>query len=1114
MRFPVALTAFAALAFAGCAGEPDAPAAARNAEPAAPPRFALVAPEESGIDFANRVSEGPAINYFNYGYIYNGGGVAVLDYDRDGRPDLYFSGTMVPNRLYRNLGGFRFEDVTATAGVAADRGFKTGVVAADVNADGWPDLLACRTGNGPVEERGNLLYVNNGDGTFTERSVEYGIGSPANTNHAVFFDYDGDGDLDLYELNHPIRFGANTRPRLRGGVRYTLPETPYESDRLFRNDGGRFTDVSGQAGIVNSAFGLSVSVHDFDGDGHEDVFVANDYVEPDLLYRNNGNGTFTDVAAEVFGQMSQNSMGSDAADLNEDGRPDLVVLDMLPETDERQKALMSTMMLDRYRTLLDLGYGRQQMRNVVQLGNGRGFSEVGRWSGVDATDWSWAPLAVDLDQDGRKDLLVTNGYRRDVTDLDFIKYKNDSLRRDMPMDQLYRVLERIPAVKLRNHAYRQRADGTFTDVGAAWGLRAGTFSNGAAVADLDGDGDLDLVVNNLEEPAHLYRNDAPDGHALRVRLEGDGANPMAVGARVEVEAGGRVVHLHQQPVRGYFSSIDPVLHAGLGDATVVDEVRVRWPSGRWTRGGPFPADTLVVLRPDGEAFRPEGENPAPLFRPVDGPVFVHAENAFEDLKREFLLLRRLSREGPRLLVADLDADGLDDLAVGGAAGQPGMVFLQTATGGFRGTVPACWRADAASEDGPLAALDANGDGHADLYVASAGYAFAEGDPRYADRLYLGDGRGGFTAAPAGTLPELPRVPTGAVAAGDADGDGDTDLFVGGRAVPGRYPTLPPSALLINEGGRFTDATAALAPELRAPGMLTDAVFADLDGDGTPELALAGEWMAPAVYRRRGGGPSAEGPLWTRSEQPALAQLQGWWETLLPVDADGDGDLDLVAGNLGTNGRFRPSPAAPMVLLAKDFDGNGQIDPVPFHTVDGQLKPAHAFDLMAQQLPYLRKRFHRYGAYARAGLDEVFPPAEQQGAQRLECRTLAHHLLRNDGSGRLVPEALPAAAQQFPLRAALAGEWTGDGRTDLLLAGNFAGPDTESGPITAGTGLLLEGTDAGWTPRPSARTGFYASGEVRALAAPRRADGTQLVVVATSDGPLATWAWRPPASALP
>jgi hypothetical protein len=627
--------------------------------------------------------------------------------------------------------------------------------------------------------------------------------------------------------------------------------------------------------------------------------------------------------------------------------------------------------------------------------------------------------------------------------------------------------------------------------------------------DLDNDGDLDLVVNNLEDPAHLYRNTGPEGRSLRIRLEGETGNAFGVGAQVEVDLGDRVLYRYQQPVRGYFSSVDPILHVGLGAAERIADVRVRWPDGRWTHSGPidplseWPADSVLRCRFDDSPYTPPRKaTQSALFRMAAGPDFAYGENRFEDLRREFLLSRRISEQGPPMATGDLNGDGLDDVVVGGAAGQQMRVFLQGPSGELFERTPEAFRVTSSHVDGPLVLFDANGDGHLDLYAASGGYEFFGGDKRYMDRLYHGDGAGGFVAPDrTEVLPESLRnspMPTGAVAAADIDGDGDQDLFVGGRAIPTQYPTAPRSFLLRNDGGRFTDITSEAAPALLQPGMITAAVFGDFQGTGRPQLALAGEWMPVQVF----GASTDEASgieRWKAIDQPNLQGMSGWWESLAAADLNGDGALDLVAGNLGLNSRYRASPQAPMLLLAKDFDGNGQIDPVCFHSIDGQLKPTVAFDLLSTQLPYLRKRFHRYGAYARAGVDEVFPPAEQEGALRLECQTLEHHVLINDGAGGFMPEALPAEAQQLVARSILPGDWNGDNRMDLLLAGSRYGMDVETGPITAASPMLLEGRSSGWNPRSAADMGLRALTDVQGGQGFQRGDGRSAVLFGTREG---------------
>jgi len=1072
--------------------------------------FQALSPEQTGITFVNSIKEDEKINYFNYGYIYNGGGVAVGDIDGDGLADLYFSATMGGNKLYRNLGDFRFEDITEKAGVAAAEGFKTGVLMADVNSDGLLDLYVCRTGNGPVQERSNLLFINQGSGIFKEQSAAFGLDAPANTNHAVFFDCDDDGDLDCYWLNHPIRFGTNSRPRLQGGVRNTSPETPYESDRLFRNDGDRFTDVTVQAGVVNSAFGLSVSVSDYNGDGLADLFVANDYIEPDFLYINNGDGTFSDQYSAYFDLISQNSMGSDAADLDDDGDVDLVVLDMLPQTHERQKLLMSTMSLDRYQTLLKYGYGRQQMRNVLQWNqNNEGFAEGAQQAGIHATDWSWSVLAADYDNDGRKDLFITNGYRREVTDLDFLRYKNDSLRQNMPISRLHEVLDRIPSTRLNNFLFLQQGDGAFRDASGALAGSKPTFSNGAVYADLNGDGLLDLVVNNLEDQATVYQNNGrSDQHWLRIQLKGPAKNTQAVGARVRVRADNRWYHVAQQPVRGYFSSVDPVLHVGLGSSSTVQEIQVEWPDGTWSGGWSGAADrTLVIAYGENSIAEPQQEKPKALFAESNAIRYRHTEDVFEDFRREFLLPRRLSREGPHMATADFNRDGLQDLFVGGASGQAGAVFFQEPGGAFRRETSPDLQKDAACEDVRPTVLDANGDDFPDLYVGSGGYSAANGDPVYQDRLYLNDGKGGLRKA-ANALPIM-QQPTGAVAAFDWDGDGDSDLFVGGRAVPGRYPEAPRSWLLVNDKGNFRDVTEKLAPDLQAPGMVTDAVWIPATANSPVRLALCGEWMAIQIFAVQNGSLQPQ-------VVPGLAQSRGWWNRLVLTDLNADGALDLLAGNLGLNSRFRASPESPLVMMVRDFDANGQMDPVFFQTWDGVLRPVPGFDLISNQLPYLRKRFSRYSAYARASADEIFPASEQKGAQRLEAQVLESWCLMSDGKSGFQAVPLPPKAQAFPLQDALPADWNGDGNTDLLVAGNFDHLDIESGPIRGGKGLLLAGDGrGGFQVIEATSLGLRASGDVRSLAAISLSTaGKVLVVVGVNDGETLSFTGNEPKQPLP
>ncbi|RMD71803.1 MAG: RNA-binding protein, partial [Bacteroidetes bacterium] len=1025
--------------------------------------------------------------------MYNGGGVAILDYDRDGLQDIFFVSSQQACKLYRNKGHWQFEDVTERAGVAAAEGFKTGVTVVDIDADGWPDLYVCRTGLEPTAERDNLLFVNNGDGTFREEARQWGLADRSASNHANFFDYDGDGDLDCYVLNHPVNFAEVNKVTVRqtptGYERLTQPQTPWDTDRLYRNDGnGTFTDVSRQAGIWNRAWGLSVTVSDFNRDGRPDIFVGNDYIEPDLLYINNGDGTFTNRLDDYFRHTSNHTMGVDIADCNNDGMPDLAALDMIAEDNRRQKLLMTTMLLDRYTSLVKFGYGHQLMRNTLQINTGGLFCETGTLSGISNTDWSWAILFGDYDNDSWKDLYITNGYRRDVTNLDYLNYTVDSLNRTGGLSpRRFRTfddfLALIPAEAVSNYMFRNRGDLTFENVTQKWGLYRPSWSNGAAWADLDNDGDLDLVVNNIEMEAFLLQNHTAEKlphHFLQLRLQGAPPNTQAIGAAAALYVGDQMQYQELTPVRGFFSSVQTLLHFGLGQATHVDRLELRWPDGTVEVWSDLPADTLLVLaRGDGQPLAADAfmrfrkKRPTPLFRPArpDGLTFTHVENEFEDFDRQRLMTRKESLEGPRLAKADIDGDGLEDLFVGGAAGQPAAIFRQTPAGAFRQTQQPALDNDKVHEDVGAAFFDADGDGDMDLYVVSGGNAFAANSPLYQDRLYLNDGTGRF--AKAGNA--LPRMGSSGscVVPYDYDGDGDMDLFVGGRVLPGVWPEAPESYVLRNDGGRFALVTAEVAPELHRLGMVTAMAFGDLDGDGTDELVVTGEWMPVHVFRKEGG-------TWRlATESFGLSQTAGWWNSLALADLDGDGDLDIAAGNLGLNTRYPASRTHPLRLYVRDFDHNGQIDPILVWYLDDAWRPVALRDNLIKQMPAIKKKFPRYAAYAEADMYDLFPEREWQQATLLEAHTFATSVFVNEG-GRFRQQPLPAPAQVAPVYDILVDDLNGDGWPDLVTAGNFIGSDVETGPLDASDGLVLLGSKAGFRPLMPDESGLRASMQARDL----------------------------------
>ncbi|HNE28258.1 MAG TPA: VCBS repeat-containing protein [Saprospiraceae bacterium] len=1077
-------------------------------------RFVARPAAETGISFVFTVEEEYRYNFTMDPYIYNGGGVAVLDVNRDGLQDLFFTARLQGCRLYLNQGNFKFTDISESSGVAKHSGLKTGVVVVDVNADGWPDLYVCRTWLTPVPDRRNLLLINNKDNTFTERAAEFGLADLSASQHANFFDYDLDGDLDCYVVNHPVDFHniniADYQPSgAAPSAAAAAPKTEYDSDRLYRNDGnGHFSDVSKAAGIINRAWGLSSIAADFNDDGWPDLFVANDFIMPDFLYINNHDGTFSEQAGRWFRHMANHSMGADYADLNGDALPDLVVPDMLGATPERRKMLMNTMQRERVNTLLRQGYGRQQMRNVLQVNNGNHtFSEQGCQAGIQATEWSWAPLVADYDNDGHNDLFLTSGVLRDLNDLDFFYYTADSINRTGGVNakrfksfQEYTGL--IPSFPNRNYLYQNTGDWPLIDVTASWGLSQPGFTNGAAYADLDNDGDLDLITSRLGASPGIFENQANTigkKHWLQIKCEGPAKNPTGIGARIRVQAGDQVFFQEMTPVRGFYSSVEPVFQVGLGAIERVDKVEIEWPGGGYQVLEQLPANQRIVLKyaeakpgklPRGQAANLSAGIPYNEVAQQNGLRFTHRENEFDDYERERLLSRQYSRPGPALALGDVDGDGAEDVFVGGARGQSGAIFLQKGDGIFveNPAHPFESVCDAAA----ALFFDADGDKDLDLIVVNGGNEAPAGDPSYQDRLYRNDGKGNFSLD-AGALPT--EKESGSVArAYDYDADGDLDLFVGGRVTPGRFPEIPRSAVWRNDGGRFSDVTAEAAPQFERAGMITDLQFADLDGDGAAELIVAGEWMPIRVFKK-------EGPVFRDvTEAYGVAQSAGWWNCLLINDLDGDGDPDILAGNEGLNGRFVTWPGGSLRLFAADFDGNGSIDPVLTAPQQGGYAPVAQRDLLAQQLPGIRKKFPRYHDYALAGIEDLFSAQELRAARQLEAAELRSGWFENN-NGKLVFHAFPSQVQVSPVSAvlAIAGE---NGLPQLLFLGNRTGNEPETGPLDASCGVWLNNRGGGnFQAIPNRLNPFRACGEVRQAAVVHLTKERQAVVVASNNGPV-------------
>ncbi len=1074
--------------------------------PSTPRLFEPLDAGTTGVTFVNALPESPALNIINYVNYYNGGGVAAGDVDGDGRPDLYFTSNLGTDRLYRNLGDFRFEDITERAGVGGAQGWKSGVTMADVNGDGHLDIYVSTVTHLDLRGR-NVLYVNDGTGAFTDRTAEYGLEHVGYSTQAAFFDYDGDGDLDVYLLNHSTHAERGRPWKPERETRH-----PRAGDLLFRNDGNRFVDVSEASGIFGSVqgYGLGVVVSDFNLDGCPDLFVANDFDESDFLYGNNCDGTFTEFLAAAMGHTSRSSMGVDAADFDNDGRPDVVVLDMLPA---RQAILATSDNAEDfsiYEMKLRAGYHPQFPRNTLQLNRGQGrFSEIAYLAGVAATDWSWTPLFADLDNDGRKDLFVTNGIYRRPNDMDYISHVADravqmALQDSLTPELLTTLLARMPQVPLPNYAYRNNGDLTFTDMAGAWGLAQPGYSTGAVYVDLDDDGALDLVVNNVNAPAGIYRNHARalnGNHYLAVRLQGAGGNTAGLGAKVVVHHDGAMQLVEQMPTRGFQSAVEARLHFGLGSSTRLDSLVVIWPDRRSQVLRDVAVDRLLTLRQDEASGRyayPVPPAEAPLFADVSarlGIAFTHAENTFFDYNREPLIPHKLSTEGPALAVGDVDGDGRDDLYVGGAKWQAGQLWVQRPDGTFRRTNASVFQADSLAEDVDAVFFDADADGDQDLYVVSAGNEFWDEQEPLRDRLYVNDGQGGFRWD-GDALPVF-FANGSCVVPGDFDGDGDLDLFVGGRVVSRQYGLIPRSYLLENDSrGRFRDVTLEKARALAEAGMVTSAAWADYDGDGQLDLVVVGEWMPIRIFRQDAGR------FTDRTGAAGLTQTNGWWNSVTAVDLRGTGRPDLVLGNLGRNSSIQASREAPARLYLYDFAHNGGLLQVLTVHKNGVRYPLAGRDELMRVVPALRNRYPSYADFGASRIEDIFPRSDLRNAQVREAYLFASSLALNNGNGSFDLRPLPAAAQFSPIYAALPGDVDGDGNTDLVVAGNFLGVPPVRGRYDAGYGVLLRGDGAGgFVAMDLEASNLVIEGEARALKWLRAADGGRLLVVARNDAPL-------------
>ncbi|WP_285008628.1 VCBS repeat-containing protein [Pedobacter faecalis] len=1069
------------LLFTGCSpsGQSDSEKVVEN------PLFKLLDASQTNISFANTIAENFDQNIFNYPAYYNGAGVAAGDLNGDGLDELYFSGNMVGNKLYLNHGNMQFSDITDVAGVAGRgaEGWKNGVNMADVNGDGQLDIYICYSGLHDGEQRKNQLFIHQGLNesgipVFKDEAEAYGLADSAYSTQSFFFDYDKDGDLDLLLVNENIKVLSELDDSTIQEYRAT--KDPMSGSKLYRNDNGRFKDVTTAAGISNSvlSYGLSGAISDVNNDGWPDIYLSNDYSIPDHLYINNGDGTFTDKLTSTLDHISMYSMGSNISDINNDGLQDIYTLDMIPEDNKRQKLLQGFDNYEYFYMNLRNGLYYQYMRNMLHVNNGNGgFSEVGQLAGVSNTDWSWAPLFADLDNDGHKDLLVTNGYLHDFTNMDVIKYNDNyfrSLNGQVEPKHILDMLSKLPSSDVKNYVYKNNGNLTFSNKIVEWGMSEPSNSSGAIYSDLDNDGDLDLVVSNLNKPAFVYQNQTDTANRyLKVRLEGLKGNTDGLGAKVTIYHKGKLQLLEQSPARGYLSSVSPTLHFGVGKAQQIDSLRVVWLSGKQQVLTNVATSRLLILNEKDAAGKYFPPKPAkPVFEEITSPVgYAQEKNRRNDFKRQPLLVNAISFSGPCMAKADVNGDGLEDVFVGGEANQQGALFIQQKNGKFSVTNP--FGADKGSEDTDALFFDANGDGKLDLYIVSGGYHdFQENDPLLQDRLYLGDGKGGFKKS-TGTLPAMASSKS-CVVAGDFNGDGKADLFVGGRVIPGRFPETPKSYLLINDGrGKFSDRIKQLAPELEFAGMVTDAAVTDLNGDRKADLIVVGDWMPVTAYINEGGR------LKDKTDQYFDKKYSGFWNTLQLADLNGDGRQDLIIGNLGLNSQCKVSDSQPAELLYKDFDDNGAVDPILCFYLMGKSYPYVTRDEMLDQMSVMRPRFPDYKSYSEAGLKEIFTEEELEGVKKLSSNYLKTAFFERTKNGKFALRELPVEAQFSPVFTITPVDYDKDGVKDLILCGNLNQSRLRFGKYDANHGVLLKGIGGGrFRYIPQAESGFKIKGDVR------------------------------------